>query len=149
MKDYPWGKGTPKWVRDATLNDSDKSFTVPDGKIWDVQYVRARLVCTATVGTRLMNVRIKPDGSTVQFITPNVSATASQSSVLMLGVGVTSTTNLLTNDVGDGVNASLIWSMPRMPLIKAGGVIQVIEYAAIDAAADDMIVDLYYVEYDA
>jgi len=142
--------GTPKWIRDVALNDSDKSFTVPTGKMWMPHYIRARLTASATVGSRYLNCRFKPDGTNVQFISPNVPATATQVAVLLLVHNQPyNNTNILTNDVGDGVNASTSYLIPQDICLPAGGVIQILDYAAIDAAADDLSIDIFYTEYEA
>lgn len=139
-KEYPWGKGTPVWVRDATANDSDKSFTVPAGKVWDLKSVNMKLVTTATVGNRVMRVRVKPDGTNHDML-ESVGSNAAASS-----------TTLFWDSFGGQVSslqtAAVFHTWPVM-LLPAGAVVQCVDTAAIDAAADDLTVVLHYVEYDA
>ena len=154
MKEYPWGKGTPKWTRDATLNDSDKSFTVPTGKVWLVRSVTATIVCTATVGNRILEARIT-DGADIVAIGPRSGAiAASQKGTYqwMEGGLSTSTSGDLASLV-DGTTVNVVRAVATIPsggyIIPAGYVVQVSDVAAVDAAADDLIVVLHYVEYDA
>jgi len=150
-KDRPWGKGTPTWTRDATANDSDKTFTVPAGKLRMLLSVHAELTATATVGNRALVVLIT-DGTDTVFASPKTaSITATNTGVLNLYAdsGLFTTTAgyvpKLNGDApavgtGAGVNALLL---------PAGYVIRIYDAAAVDAAADDLTVVLHYVEYDA
>ena len=141
MKEYPWGKGTPKWVRDAALNDSDKTFTVPAGKVWLMRAIYNKLVTTATVGNRLLSVMFAPDGTNAEtwFSGPNHAASTTQR-YRMSFEGVTD--DIVVNDGG------VIMGFPVM-VLPAGATIRIYDSAAIDAAADDLTVVLHYVEYDA
>lgn len=148
---YPWGKGTPTWNRDATANDSDKSFTVPEGKIWDLKFVIIEIICTATVGNRILDLSIT-DGTNVIFTSPpSASITASQYGQLAtfrtLGYGGTTARRRLDN-INGNVNVELDPPLPDL-ILPAGYVIRARDAAAVDAAADDMTVILHYVEYDA
>jgi len=142
--------GTPKWTRDAALNDSDKSFTVPTGKRWDVKMVRGTLVTSATVGNRVLQIQIT-DG-TNNLITMCKTASIAASSAGIVGVwenapSSTSTTDIMT-ETGTSPSVSKVAPMPPL-LLAAGSVIRVYDFAAIDAAADDLTVVFEYIEYDA
>ena len=137
-KDYPWGKGTPAWVVDATLNDSDKSWTVPAGKVRVYNYIFAYLQTTATVGNRVMRVSIT-DGTTeiFRFSADNLAASLTGRFCWFVG-GI--------DDPAASVDSHC--AFPELCLLP-GYVIRVYDSAAIDAAADDLTVALHYVEYDA
>lgn len=145
-KEYPWGKGTPKWTRDATLNDSDKEFTVPAGKIWDLKAIVSTLTATATVGNRLMQNVITDGTNEVIRTQRTASITASQVSIFRVTVGEGA-----TGAVGNGFQGANVSTLDALPalILPAGYVIRVYDSAAIDAAADDLTVVLHYVEYDA
>lgn len=136
----PWGDGTPKWLRDATLNNSDKSFTVPAGKYWDIKAVFNTLVTTATVGNRVLRVRIKEDGTTTDIET--VGSPQAASTTVRYVVGFSGSLPTAPS------SAAVVATVPSM-ILPASAVIQVLDTAAIDAAADDLTVVLHYVEYDA
>lgn len=147
-KEYPWGKGTPTWVRDATLNDSDKSFTVPAGKVWALQSVVAEIDTSATVGNRLMNMQIT-DGTDLRLISTYNTVAASQKGNMLwdrryTAAPSTTVRRMLSTTVA---NSSLTEHLPDM-ILGAGSVVRVWDASAIDAAADDLIVILHYVEYD-
>lgn len=151
-KEYPWGKGTPTWVRDATANDSDKSFTVPTGKLWCLKAIEACLTCTATVGNRVLSAVITNGVNQIHSLWQSASITASQVGVVYgatsLGTPSTTASRKPTLAGGDSVNVAINDSLPDM-VLPAGYVIRVYDSAAIDPAADDLIVVLHYVEYDA
>ena len=151
MMQYPWGKGTPKWVRDATANDSDKSFTVPAGKIWVLTSIYYELACTATVGNRSPRITIT-DESNVIFAGPGPAAlTANQTGTGFLTTklsapGTTVGYNLVYSTLATP-NSTVYSFLPELKL-SSGSVVRVYDSAAIDPAADDLIVVLHYVEYD-
>ena len=150
-KDYPWGKGTPKWVLDAAANDSDKSFIVPAGKIWDVKAIHIEIATTATVGNRSL-IAIFTNGTSTVFASPRTAnIAASNTGVLNLSrhyaaMGSTSSNAPLLSGVAPG--GGMYGTLPDM-LLPAGYVIRAYDIGAIDAGADDMPVVLHYVEYDA
>ena len=152
MKEYPWGKGTPTWVRDATLNDSDKSFTVPAGKVWVLSQVMATLVATATAGNRVLTAMITNGTNAVHTSKPTGNIAASGSGTLCLSTTFSVSTAPHRRISDDAVSASAVGlsdSLPYPCVLPAGYVVRVWDVAAIDAAADDLTVVLHYVEYDA
>ena len=54
--DYASLIGIPQLQADEAANDSDKSFTVPAGRMWELTSIWVELVSTATVGNRQMVV---------------------------------------------------------------------------------------------
>ena len=119
---------------DATADDSDKSFTVPAGQEWDIQHIHAKLTSTATVGNRRLAVEVQDGSSNVLAL---VQADAVQVASLVrdynFGPGLA--------DQSAFVNTSLNSAFPVLRL-TAGEVLRVYDIAAIDAAADDMVVRL-------
>lgn len=151
MKEYPWGKGTVKWERDATANDSDKSFTTPAGKIRVYTMIRAHITATATVGNRILMFTLT-DGTNVLFASGRTgNVTASNTGLLVYSPDLPySTTSGAGGAMDDGVLPSVGACGPIPALYApAGYVLRVWDKSAVDAAADDMTVDLQYVEYDA
>ncbi len=119
---------------DATVDDSDKSFTVPADAEWDLQHVHIEFTSTATAGNRRMAVEIQDGSANVLAL---VQADAVQAATLTrsynFGQGIT--------DQSAFVNTSLNTAFPALRLAP-GEVIRVYDIAAIDAAADDMVVRL-------
>lgn len=149
--------GTPIWVRDATLNDSDKSFTVPVGKVWELQYIGIDFRATATMGTRKPLISIGTAADVLLWTSPTDSnnQNASLERVITYGFGgggatgaVASGYNLLFDASAFTDAAGSAWTAPKF-ILPAGTVVRAYDKVAIDAAADDMTVVLHYLERDA
>jgi hypothetical protein len=144
--------GTPKWVYDAAVDDSDKSFTVPTGKQWKMRYLAYSLKATATVGNRLMQMKIT-DGTNPIYpgYYPNTNLAASAYGSVIVSFGSV-TPNAPTTRYGlDYANTSTVNYVEVYPemTLTAGFIIRCWDSAAIDPAADDMAVSIHYIEYDA
>lgn len=147
----PWGKGRIVWYFDDTANDSDKSFTVPAGKIVMPFFVAATLACTATVGNRSLRMTISDGTNLIYKTTFQASVAASQTGTLYVEPGpyASSTTARPGPGSSDTANVTLSVTMPSPLYLKAGYIIHVWDRAAIDPAADDMTWTIGYIEYDA
>jgi len=148
-KEYPWGKGTPTWTRDATANDSDKSSTVPAGKMWDMQFIYADLLTSATVGNRNLACTITDGANTIKRFGYSGLVAASQVGILFFSHGITVSTTALYSLAGIIAHATRSEPLPERLVLPAGYVIRIWDANAVDAAADDLTVVLHYVEYDA
>ena len=51
-------------VSDVGADDSNKTFTVPDGQEWQILWVYVQYTSTATVGNRQLTIRALSDGGT-------------------------------------------------------------------------------------
>ena|SRR3990172_884194 len=122
-------------VADVALNDSDKTLTVPAGKEWRLQFLRIGLVTTATVGTRNIRVTIKDDGGNTlwQRDFPATQA-ASLTRTYLLAAD-------MPNDAGFD-SAGIIRMEQSAFVLPAAYAIQVLDFNAVDAAADDMTLRL-------
>lgn len=154
-KDYPWGKGTPKWTRDETLNDFDKEFVVPSGKLWVPKIIVGQLNTSADVANRVLMVQIKQaadaaaESSWLSIPTANIAASQIGLLVMTTGFPAASSTTLrksLIDYAGSALNNETDQFMPEM-LLPAGASIRVFCYTG-GQAADDLLVILHYVEYD-
>lgn len=148
--DKPWGRGRVVWTRDAVANDSDKSFTVPTGKIWALKFIEATIVTTATVGDRLLSVGIT-NGANYVFTglnTASIAASKAATIFLVPAFGAVSTSGHRRLDNFGGSDVGNDFTLPEL-FLPAGYVIRIWDSAAIDAAADDLTIVLHYVEYDA
>lgn len=149
-KDYPWGKGTPVWIRDASLNDSDKSYTVPAGKIWKLIMLEGQLATSATVGNRYLAISISNGTNEVFKANHTAAIAASQYGMNMVSTNAQrdTTAKKRLDDATTDQNVTVQSILPEMS-IPAGYIIRIWDVAAIDAAADDLTVNLHYIEYDA
>ena len=137
---YLWGRGTPTWQFDNTANDSDRTYTVPAGKIWYMLAVWARLAATATVGNRYLSVDISPNGTNPIRAGQTAAITASTTNTIL--VSFTGMGDDFTIAAGVGQNA--------MPMVlTAGATVRIWDSAAVDANQDDLQEYVHYIEYDA
>lgn len=121
-----------RFKRDAVVNDSSKVFTVPAGEVWLVTHINVQTTATATAGNRRHRV-IARDTSDNIYAQIESAATfpASQTQNTEFFPGAP--------DAGAEVNDTLKVSMPVLILLPGHDLV-VEDGAAIDAAADDMIV---------
>lgn len=149
---YPWKKGTLTWTYDATANDSDKSFTVPTGKVWKLLAVQFHIAATATVGNRLMAF-VVTDGTNIIFTGPAfTNVAASQTGSYHGAPGLADQTTVVPRRMSDGVSLATsggTFGLSSEMYLNEGYVVRIYDGAAIDAAADDLIVALHYIEYDS
>jgi len=141
--------GIPVWTRDATANDSDKTFTVPANKRWRLLSIWAQIDCTATAGNRVLGATIGNGADVIFPVIYTGSITASQQGVIKSFIALTaSTTPQYAPKLNqDAANVVAINALPELWL-PAGHTIRVWDRGAIDAAADDMTVILHYEELD-
>jgi len=130
--------GTIKVTRDATANDSDKLFSVPTGKIWEVLSVFVELTTTATVGNRYVIVTVQSAGAVVYQFYRQEAHAASTSANYMFAPFLTTVTT-----------GNYRYFPLGKVMLNAGEGIRVYDGAAVDAAADDMTVSITCLEYEA
>lgn len=137
MRDLP----NPILQEDETENDSDKTFTVPAGKIWDICWVFVELTSTATAGNRQFTIRfLGPDDDVIAEFFAAVTQAASLSYKYMCVEGNYHEAALVVY--------SIEVPMPLHSILPAGFKMQVLDSNAIAAAADDMIVHMMVNEWD-
>lgn len=131
--------GYPRYVRDVTLNNSDRIvYTVPTGKIAKINNLYTALTSSATVGNRIMMIRIYDGTNEVTRSAYMGAQAASQTYHYNWFPGAAT--------VVTGTNQSL--PIPDLILLP-GWYVRVLDSAVIDAAADDMATVFDYTEYDA
>lgn len=121
---------------DENANDSDKSFTVPASTIWQVLWVWVELASTATVGSRQMTLEIQDAAADVIAV---IKAGTTQAASLTYNYLFAPSLPDLT-----AVRATnyMMTPMPPTIILPASYVLRVYDSAAVDAAADDMVVQL-------
>lgn len=119
-------------ANDATANDSDKTFTVPSSEVWEILSVYVENASTATVGNRIITVRI----------TDSTDATVGSSSAATQAASLTHRSTFIpAGQVATGSSAvqGATYPLPGV-LVPSGYKVRVLDAAAVDAAADDMTV---------
>jgi len=122
-------------VNDVALNDSDKTFVVPAGEEWEIQSTYVELITTVTAGNRVPTVRLL-DGSN-NFIAASNAGTQAAS--------LTGRFTFAPNTAfgtGSAQAHGQVYPLPPV-ILPAGFKVQVLDAAAIDAAADDLTVRIF------
>ena len=122
---------------EEAANDSDKTFTVTVGQEWVILSIWVELVTTAVVGVRQMSVVITDAADDVLGrIDAGMTQTASLTRNYLFGLGI--------SDLTAFRNTAYLMT-PLVPwILPAGYKLRVYDSAAIDAAADDMTVQIMY-----
>jgi len=120
---------------EETINDSDKIITVPANKIWEILWIWVEFVSTATVGNRNLVVVFR-DGSDdiICSFEPGVAQAASLSRYFLFAENLPRETAFFNT-------CRLYHPLPKT-ILPAGYSIRIYDSAAIDAAADDMIIHM-------
>ena len=128
-------------VSDVTLNDSDKSFVVPSGVTHRILCGNVDYTTSATVTSRQLEFHILDESSNILY---KMSAGSTHSPSLTVNYG------LLTAGVRNTslVNGELIVPIPVDCALKSGWSLRIFDSAAIDPAADDMLVRLIVEEIE-
>lgn len=120
-------------VLDATLNDSDKSFVVPAGEVWKLNWAHVELISTATVGNRQIAMNVKDaSGNVIYSIAAGIVQAASLTRHFNFAQGVYRETAFVANEIQVPIPMDL-W-------LSEGFTLQFLDSAAIAVAADDMTV---------
>lgn len=129
-------------VTDTAANDSDKTITVPAGKVWEVLYVFASLVTTATIGNRQIQLDLRDDSDNVmgQSSALNVQTASGTESYHWRPSNNTATEDVATEH----------WMpLPDARFLPPGYDMRIYDSAAIDAAADDLTIRMQVIQYNS
>ncbi len=125
-----------RFKRDAAINDSSKVFTVPDSEVWIITHVNVKTVATADAGTRQHRVIVRDTSDNVVVqIEAGAGFTQGQTQTVDFFPGAPDNTT--------EINDTLKTAMPVLVLLPGFDLV-VEDGAAIQAAADDMIVAFTY-----
>jgi hypothetical protein len=135
----PNRRGHVRQVSDTAANDSDKTLTVPAGKLWQVEWVYASLATSADVGNRQVDL-IVGDGTNALGTS---SATAVQTASGTEYYHWTPRINTPNETV-----ATQHWLVLPCSLLPPGYTIRIYDSAAVAAAADDLTIRMIVTEYE-
>ena len=131
--------GQPQLQADEAPNDSDKTFTVPVGKVWEILSIWVELTSTASVGNRQISVQIQDsDSDVIGTVIAGINQAESLTRNYFFGAGVVDLTTARDTNF-------LTTPIPRI-LLPAGFIIRVYDNFAVDVAADDMVVQMMVAE---
>lgn len=125
----------PTLQEDETINDSDKTFTVPANTTWRVLFIGIEFTPTATVGNRRIDILFRDASDDVLLEIRSAILTPATHAVTIAFYNgapreLTQTGSYFTNPLPVD-----IW-------LPAGFDIRVFDSQSVDAAADDMIVHM-------
>ena len=124
-------------VRDDSVDDSNKTWTVPDNEIWKITRACVSYTSSVTVGNRVFTLQEEnASGGVLQrLVSGKVQAASATVSYCCLQ-GIFRETTV--------VNGSLQVPLPADFYIPGGHSFRVWDSSAIDPAADDMVVNFQY-----
>jgi len=127
-------------VLDETPNDSDKMFTVPNGEMWHLNTVYAKLSTTAVAGDRQMTIEaLNSAGTVIGRISAGATQPASTTRHYQGMQGTYRETSFVNNDIHVPI--------PADAYLSAGSSLRVYDSAAIDPTGDDMTFGLSVKKY--
>lgn len=145
--------GTHKYTRYVSTNDNDYSITVPAGKQWEVLRIFIEYQPSADVGNRAVDITISDGTNTIWGGAESATIAATTAKGLVHGCGqhiptTAMTGRKLSSDAQMGWYYWCLWGSVPMWL-GPGYVIRVWDSLNLAPAADDMLIMVEYVEYDA
>ena len=134
--------GSNEWTvaleADETLNDSDKTITVTAGQLWQILNIRLEFTTTATVGDRQIVIQWRDDSDdVVGEVKAGVVQAASDTYYYEFAPALADLLAVRDSD----------WLMTPLPptlFLPAGYDLRIWDNNAVDAAADDLIIQMMY-----
>jgi len=133
VTDNEW---TTALVSEETLNDSDKTLTVPADTEYQVLWLYLEFTTTATVGDRQIQINIL-DGAAdvIGQIRPNTTQAASLTYYYMIGPS-------LANQVAVYDTDHIQTPLPPTVFLPATYALRIFDNNAVAAAADDLVIQM-------
>ena len=122
---------------DEGANDSDKTITVATGEEWEIQSIRVELVTTGNAGDRQMTVQVRDGSDDIVFeVTAGLVQAANLTYNYHFAPDVVNITSVLDT-------SHVSTPFPKL-VLPAGYDLRIFDNNAVDAAADDMVIQLLY-----
>lgn len=131
----------PELQADKTANDSDKEITVGSNEIWEILWIWVELATTATVGNRQITLEFRDDSDDVilQIKALNTQPEDGSEEYLFSPNG---------QEAKETTAGKHFIPIPPKVLLPAGYDVHIYDSAAIDAAADDMVIQMMVNRFD-
>lgn len=137
MRNFP----NPILQVEETANDSDKTITVTANKIWEILWIWIELTTTATVGNRNLTILVLDDSNDLIYsISLGINHAASLTRNYLFAENLPREAAFFAID-------RLYHPLPKT-ILPAGYKIRIYDSSAVDAAADDMIIQMMVNEWD-
>jgi hypothetical protein len=125
-------------VSDETANDSDKTITVTAGQVWQILSIRVELVTTANGLARQIEVQVRDTADDVIFnVTPGLTQAASLTYWYNFAPSLADLSAIRDTNF-------VMTPFPPTMILPAGYDLRIYDNNAVDAAADDMEIQLLY-----
>jgi hypothetical protein len=125
-------------TQDETLNDSDKTFTVPASTEWQILWIWIEFTTTATVGVRQLEVQLQDSaGDVIGAWQVGSTQIASLTYNYLLAIAMPDLAALRDS-------VYLLTPLPAGLFLTAGQKIRIWDNNVVDAAADDMNIQMQY-----
>lgn len=136
---YTFAHRTLTVAVDNTLDDIDKTVTVPAGRIWWVHSITVTLITSATVGDRLIRF---------DTLTSDASAGIRGAAGAVLAASTRGFYSFFPGAPLDTafIDRTISAPIPTRMLLIAADIIRVREINAVDAGSDDMLTRIVYDE---
>lgn len=126
-------------LTDDAANDIDKTFTVPEGKVWKFLYGNFLLVTTVTAGNRTMRFNIRDEQDNIIFQIAPINVTiASSTERFLLSSSI--------SNISEDLVAQHLLTVPAEMWLMSGWNIRINDSAAIDTN-DDLTINFLIEEY--
>jgi hypothetical protein len=125
---------------DNAINDSDKSFVVPDNELWKITYIMADYNGAGGAGNRQFTIEVQNESGAVVFVTNAGSPLGAGASIIFIAAPGYSHDTSVTNG-----ESHMSW--PPDLHLKPGWTLRTYDSNAVAAGADDMYIDFQYLRY--
>ena len=130
----------PKLQAEETLNDSDKTITVPANKIWEILWIHIELTSTASVGNRSLKVVFRDDSNdTICEFLPGVLQAESLQRFYLFSPQFSRETSFFST-------FHLHHPIPKI-FLPSSYSIRIYDTNGVDPTADDMIIQMMVNEW--
>jgi len=150
VRSRPWGSGRVVYQRINSTDDSDYSEAVPIGKRRKYLSIMAQITTTATVANRALVVQFTPAGGGTYLNYRTATIAASQVGLMVLGPNEAYDTTVRISITSPNTTPNVELNAPLPEIYLNGGDgFRVYDILAGDAAADDMVIVVSYMEWDS
>jgi len=131
----------PELQSDVTLNDSDKTFTVPADEIWEILWIFVAFSTSSIADIRWLKINIFDDSSVqIDSIIPGIDHSENLEIFYTFAENMPQSTAIFAND-------HIYHPLPKI-VLPTGYQIQVVDDSGVDPTHDDMKVHIMLNRYD-
>ena len=131
----------PELQVEESANDSDKTITIPSTEIWEILWIYVYFVTTGTVGSRYIQLSFLDDSDDIIFFafSPNAQVASTGEYYTFYSLG--------QEHIETSASRHFI-PIPPTSYLPPGYKIRIRDGSAVDAAADDLNIQMMVNRYD-